>query len=94
MSLFTVFLIVDLIIILLSLPMLFIGRVRWARLAALLPIGFGLISLAIGIYAHAVSPFAGYRLALALIFAAAITAFICLLTARLLLSIGPKPPAR
>lgn len=94
MSLFTVFVIVDLIIILLSLPMLFIGRVRWARLFALLPIGFGLIALAIGVYAHAVSPFAGYRLALALVFAAALTAFICLLTARLLLSLGPKPPAK
>lgn len=94
MSLFPIFVIVDLIIILLSLPMLFIGRVRWARLAALLPIGFGLIALAIGVYAHAVSPFAGYRLALVLIFAAALTAFICLLTARLLLSLGPKPPAK
>ena len=94
MSLFPVFVIVDLIIILLSLPMLFIGRVRWARLAALLPIGFGLIALAIGVYAHVVSPFAGYRLALVLIFAAALTAFVCLLTARLLLSLGPKPPAK
>jgi uncharacterized membrane protein len=94
MSLFTVFVIVDLIIILLSLPMLFIGRVRWARLVALLPIGFGLIALAIGVYAHVVSPFAGYRLALVLIFAAALTAFICLLTARLLLGLGPKPPAK
>lgn len=94
MSLFPIFVIVDLIIILLSLPMLFIGRVRWARLAALLPIGFGLIALAIGVYAHVVSPFAGYRLALVLIFAAALTAFVCLLTARLLLSLGPKPPAK
>lgn len=94
MSLFPLFVVVDLIIILLSLPMLFIGRVRWARLFALLPISFGLIALAIGVYAHAVSPFAGYRLALVLIFAAALTAFICLLTARLLLSLGPKPPAK
>lgn len=94
MSLFTLFVVVDLIIILLSLPMLFTGRVRWARLFALLPIGFGLIALAIGVYAHVVSPFAGYRLALVLIFAAALTAFICLLTARLLLSLGPKPPAK
>jgi len=83
--LFIPFLIIDLSIIAISLPLLFTGHVRWARLAAL---------PAIGLYAHLVAPFPAYRLVLALVFAAALTAFICLLTARLLLSIGPKPPAK
>ncbi len=92
--LFIPFLIVDLSIIAISLPLLFTGRVRWARLGALLPIGFGALAAAIGLYAHLVAPFPAYRLILVLIFAAALTAFLCLLTARLLLSIGPKPPAK
>ncbi len=87
--LFTIFLIVDILIILASLPLLFIGRVRWARLGALFPLGFAIISGIVGIIGHT-TQFPAWRLLVVLIFAAAITAFICLLTARLLLGFGPK----
>jgi heme A synthase len=89
---FTIFLIADLVCILLSLLLLFRGRARWARLAALLPLGFGILSAIIGFIGHA-SQFPAWRLVVVLIFAAAITALICLLTARLLLGFGPKPPS-
>ncbi len=89
--LFLTFLILDLICILLSLLLLFTGRVRWARLAALLPLGFGIVAGVIGLIGHA-APFPAWRLVVVLIFAAAITALICLLTARLLLRLGPQPP--
>ena len=87
--LFTTFLILDILIILASLPLLFTGRVRWARRAALLPLGFAIVSGIIGLIGHA-TQFPAWRLILVLIFAAAITAFICLLTARLLLRLGPQ----
>ena len=62
-----------------------------ARLAALLPLGFAILSGIIGLIGHA-TQFPAWRLIVVLIFAAAITALICLLTARLLLGLGPKPP--
>ncbi|HLW02664.1 MAG TPA: hypothetical protein VKT82_28680 [Ktedonobacterales bacterium] len=89
--LFIIFLIIDLICILLSLLLLFTGRVRWTRLGALVPLGFGILSGVIGIIGH-LSQFPAWRLVVVLIFAAAITALICLLTARLLLGLGPKEP--
>lgn len=89
--LFLTFLIADALCILIPLPLLFTGRVRWARLAALLPIAFGLISGAIALYAHLVYMFPAWRLIAALIFAAALTSLICLITARLLLRLGPQP---
>jgi hypothetical protein len=89
--LFPIFLIADALCILIPLPLLFTGRVRWACRAALLPIAFGLISGAIALYAHLVNMFPGWRLAASLIFAAALTSLICLLTARLLLRLGPQP---
>ncbi len=89
--LFIIFLILDLVCILLSLPLLFTGRVRWARRAALLPLGFAVLAGVIGLIGHA-SQFAAWRLIVVLIFAAAITTLICLLTARLLLGFGPQPP--
>jgi hypothetical protein len=90
---FPIFLILDLLCILISLPLLFTGRVRWARLAALLPLGFGILSGIIGLIGHA-TQFPAWRLIVVLIFAAAITSLICVLTARLLLGFGPKPPAQ
>jgi len=89
--LFIIFLILDLVCILLSLVLLFTSRVRWARLAALLPLGFAILSGIIGLIGHA-TQFPAWRLIVVLIFAAAITALICLLTARLLLRLGPQEP--
>ncbi len=89
---FPVFVIADLICILLALPLLFTRRGRWVRRAALLPVIFGLLAVAIGLYAHYVSLFHLSLLALVLVFAAALTSLICVYTAWLLLGIGPKPP--
>jgi uncharacterized membrane protein YedE/YeeE len=89
--LFLIFLIVVGLCILLSVLLLLLSRVRWARRAALVPLGFGLLSAVIGIIGH-FSQFPAWRLIVVLIFAAAITALICLFTALLLLGLGPKPP--
>ncbi len=89
--LFIIFLIIDLVCIMLSLLLLFTGRVRWAQLGALVPLGFGILAAIIGIIGH-LSQFPAWRLVVVLIFAAAITALICLLTARLLLRLGPHQP--
>ena len=89
--LFIIFLIIDLACILLSLLLLFTGRVRWMRLGALAPLGLGILSGIVGIIGHLLQ-FPAWRLVVVLIFAAAITALICLLTARLLLGLGPKEP--
>ncbi|HEY7348762.1 MAG TPA: hypothetical protein VH599_10645 [Ktedonobacterales bacterium] len=91
--LFIIFLILDLACILLSLALLLTSRARWARLAALLPLCLGILSGVIGLIGHA-SQFPAWRLIVVLIFAAAITALICLLTARLLLGVGPKQPSQ
>ncbi len=90
--LFTIFLILDSALILASLPLLFTGNVRWARLAALLPLGFGIISAIISLIGH-ITQFPSWRLIVVLVFAAALTSLICVLTARLLLRLGPQPPA-
>ncbi len=89
--LFITFLIIDLICILLSLLLLFTGRACW-RIAALVPLAFAILSAIIAFIGHA-TQFPAWRLVVVLIFAAAITALICLLTARLLLRLGPKEPA-
>ena len=91
--LFIIFLIIDLACILLSLLLLFTGRARarWARLGALAPLGLGILSGILAIIGH-LSQFPAWRLLVVLIFAAAITALICLLTARLLLGLGPQEP--
>ena len=91
--LFIIFLIIDFLCILLSLLLLFTGRMRarWARLGALVPLGLGIVSAIIGVIGH-LSQFPAWRLVVVLIFAAAITALICLLTARLLLRLGPQQP--
>lgn len=93
--LFLIFLIIDLICILLSLLLLFTGRshARWVRLGALAPLGLSILSGIIGITGH-ITQFPAWRLVVVLIFAAAITALICLLTARLLLGLGPREPAQ
>ena len=90
--LFIIFLIIDILCILLALLLLFTGRVRWLQRTALIPLGFGILSLIIGIIGY-LSQFPAWRLVVVLIFAAAITALICLLTARLLLGFGPREPA-
>jgi hypothetical protein len=90
--LFIIFLIIDLICILLSLLLLFTGRARWARLGALVPLGLGIFTTIIGIIGH-LSSFPAWRLVVVLLFAAAITSLICLLTARLLLGLGPREPS-
>jgi heme A synthase len=90
---FVIFLVFDLICIILSLALLFTGRVRWVRLGALVPLGLGILSGIIGLIGH-FTQFTAWRLVVVLIFAAAITALICLLTARLLLGFGPKEPAQ
>ncbi len=89
--LFLIFLIIDLLCILLALLLLFTGRVRWARLGALAPFGLGILAAIVGLIGH-FAQFPAWRLVVVLIFAAAITALICLLTARLLLRLGPQEP--
>ena len=89
--LFIIFLIIDGTCILLSLLLLFAGRARWARLAALVPLACAILAAIIGLIGHA-TQFPAWRLVVVLIFAAAVTALICLLTARLLLRLGPQEP--
>ena len=89
--LFLIFLIIDLACILLSLLLLFTGRSQRMRLFALAPLGLSILSGVVGIIGH-LSQFPAWRLVVVLIFAAAITALICLLTARLLLGLGPQEP--
>ena len=91
--LFIIFLIIDLFCILLSLLLLATGRVRWARLGALLPLGLAILSAILGLIGH-LSQFPFWRLAVVLVFAAAITALVCLITARLLLRLGPQEPSQ
>lgn len=90
--LYIIFLILDGICILLSLLLLFTGRARWARLGALVPFAFAILSAIVAFIGHS-TQFPAWRLVVVLIFAAAITALVCLLTARLLLRLGPQEPA-
>jgi uncharacterized membrane protein YedE/YeeE len=91
--LFISFLILDALCILLALLLLILGRVRWVQRAALIPLGLGIISGIIGITGH-LTQFPAWRLIVVLIFAAAITALICLLSALLMLLIFSRlqPP--
>ncbi len=96
--LFIIFLILDALCILLALLFLILGRVRWVRRAALIPLGLGIISGIIGIIGH-ITQFAAWRLIVVLIFAAAGTALICLISALLLLLVfkllqPPQPQHR
>ena len=95
MLLFIIFLILEGLCILLPLVLLFAGRARWVKRAALVPLSFALASTIIGVIGH-ISQFTAWRLVAGLIFAAAITALVCLCTA-LLLSLFLKrlqpPPA-
>lgn len=90
--LFIIFLIIELLSILLALLLIFTSRARWLKRGALIPLGLGILSAIIGVIGH-LSQFPAWRLIVVLIFAAAITALICLLTARLLLGFGPREPA-
>jgi hypothetical protein len=92
--LFIAFLTIDFICILLSLLLLFTGRAsaRWARLGALVPLVCAIFAAIVAFIGHA-TQFPAWRLVVVLIFAAAVTALICLLTARLLLRLGPQEPA-
>lgn len=96
--LFIIFLILDALCILLALLLLILGRARWVRRAALIPLSLGIISGIIGIIGH-ITQFAAWRLIVVLIFAAAGTALICLLSALLLLLVfrllqPPQPQRR
>lgn len=82
--LFIIFLILDALCILLSLLMLILGRARWLKRAALIPLGLGIISAIIGIIGH-ITQFTAWRLIVVLLFAAAGTALICLFSALLML---------
>lgn len=84
--LFPTFLILDALCILLALLLLILGRIRWVRRAALIPLGLGIISGIIGITGH-LTQFPAWRLVVVLIFAAAVTALICLFSALLMLLI-------
>jgi hypothetical protein len=95
--LFIIFLILNALCILLALLMLLLGRVRWLKRAALIPLSLGIISAIIGITGH-ITQFTAWRLIVILIFAAAGTALICIFSALLMLLIfrllQPPQPQR
>ncbi len=93
--LFIIFLILDALCILLALLLLILGRARWVRRAALIPLGLSIISAIIGITGH-LTQFAAWRLIVVLLFAAAGTALVCIVSALLMFLLFklPQPQRR